>query len=54
MGKVMASSDPNAKASILEPADASNTFTIALDQNMKMLCETLGVVVLNPDELKGG
>lgn len=54
MGKVMASSDPSAKASILEPADASNTFTIALDQNMKMLCETLGIVVLNPDELKAG
>ena len=54
MGKVLASSDPNAKAQILAPADASNTFTIALDENMKMICETLGIVVLNPDELKAG
>ena len=30
-GKVWLVSSPNAKASILEPADISNTFTIALE-----------------------
>lgn len=54
MGKVIASEDPQGKAEILKPADASNTFTIDLEKNIDLLCETLALVIINPKELKAG
>lgn len=54
MGKVIASADPQGKAEILKPADASNTFTIDLEKNLDLLCETLALVIINPKDLKAG
>lgn len=53
-GKVIASKTTDGKAKILQPADASNTFTIDLEKNLEMLCETLALVILNPKDFKGG
>lgn len=53
-GKVIASKSTDGKAEILQPADASNTFTIDLEKNLEMLCETLALVILNPKDFKGG
>ena len=54
MGKTIAAKSTDAKAEILQPADASNTFTIDLDTNFSMLWETTGTVVLEPKDLNGG
>ena len=54
MGKVIASKSENGKAEILAPADASSTFTIELEKNLKLLWWTLGMTVLSPDEIKAG
>jgi len=54
MGKTIASKSTDGKAEILDPADASNTFTLDLDTNFELLWETLGMVVLDPKDLKGG
>jgi len=54
MGKVIASKSENGKAEILKPADASDTFTIELEKNLKLLWWTLGMTVLSPDEIKAG
>jgi hypothetical protein len=54
MGKTIAAKSVDAKAEILQPADASNTFTIDLEKNLDLLWETLGVVVIEPKELKAG
>jgi hypothetical protein len=54
MGKVISSEDPQGRAEILKPADASNTFTIDLEKNLDLLCETLALVIINPKELKAG
>lgn len=54
MGKTIAAKSTDAKAEILQPADASNTFTIDLDTNFSLLWETTGTVVLEPKDLNGG
>ena len=54
MGKVISSPDPQGKAEILQPADASNTFTIDLEKNLDLLCEALALVIINPKDLKAG
>ena len=54
MGKVIASKEKDGDAKILEPADASNTFTLDYEKNMDMLWETTGTVVIEPKELKAG
>ena len=54
MGKVIASKSEAGDAKILQPADASNTFTIDLTKNLDLLWETLGMVVLKPEELRAG
>lgn len=54
MGKVIASKTTDGKAEILKPADASNTFTVDLEKNLDLLCETLALVIINPKELKAG
>ena len=54
MGKVIASKSPDGKAEILKPADASNTFSIDLENSKDMLWETTGTVVVDPKELKAG
>lgn len=54
MGKTIAAKSTDAKAEILEPADASNTFKIDLDTNFDLLWETTGTVVLDPKDLNGG
>ena len=53
-GKVVASKTTDGDAKILQPADASSTFTIDLEKNLEMLCETLALVILNPKDFKGG
>jgi sRNA-binding carbon storage regulator CsrA len=53
-GKTIASKSTDGKAEILKPADASNTFTIDLEKNLDLLCETLALVIINPKELKAG
>lgn len=54
MGKTIAAKSTDAKAEILQPADASNTFTVDLEKNLDLLWETLGIVVIEPKELKAG
>lgn len=54
MGKVIASKDKDGKAQILEPADASNTFTFDFNKNFELYCECTGTVVIEPKELKAG
>jgi hypothetical protein len=51
---VIASKSEAGDAKILQPADASNTFTIDLTKNLDLLWETLGMVVLKPEELRAG
>lgn len=53
-GKTIASKTTDGKAEILQPADASNTFTIDLEKNLELLCETLALVIINPKDLKAG
>lgn len=52
-GKVLAGKTKEADAKILQPADASNVFTIDLDINFKMLWESTNTVIITPDLLKG-
>lgn len=54
MGKVIASKTTDGDAKILEPADASNTFTLDIEKNFDILWETTGTVVIEPKELKAG
>ena len=52
-GRVLASSDPNGDAKMLEPADASNTLTIALKKTIDAISDESSSVFIRPDELKG-
>jgi len=52
-GKVIGGKTKDADAKILQPADASNVFTIDLDINFKMLWESTNTVIITPDLLKG-
>lgn len=54
MGKVIASKDKEGNAKILEPADASSTFTLDFNKNFDLYCECTGTVVIEPKELKAG
>ena len=42
------------KAGIIEPPDISSSFLEDLNKNMKMYCDTLGIVMIDPKDLKGG
>lgn len=53
-GKVIASKTTDGDAKILEPADASNTFTLDFEKNMDLIWENTGTVVIEPKELKAG
>lgn len=53
-GKIIGSKSENGKAEILQPADASNSFTIDLEKNMELLWESTGTTVINIEDLKGG
>lgn len=52
-GKVIASKHDGGDAKILAPADASNTFSISLEKESRMLCVATKSVFLDPKELKG-
>lgn len=54
MGKVLGSKTDKGDAKILEPADASNTFTIELEKNLDLLWETVGIINLEPKDMSGG
>lgn len=54
MGKVIASKTKEGDAKILQPADASNTFTVDLEKNLDLLWECTATVVIEPKELKAG
>jgi hypothetical protein len=53
-GKVIAATNPDADAKILQPADASNTFTLSLKHSFEMLCYGVGARFVSPEDLKGG
>ena len=53
-GKVIAARNKDGDAKILQPADASNTFTLSLDNSLKFLCDSVGAVFIRPDEIKSG
>jgi len=53
-GKVIAARNKDADAKILAPADASNTFTLSLEQSLRVICDGVGAVFIQPGELKGG
>jgi hypothetical protein len=53
-GKVIKSSSKDGDAKILAPADASNTFTLSLENSFKAMCDGVGAVFVRPEELKGG
>lgn len=53
-GKVIAAKTKDGDAKILQPADASNTFTLSLDNAFNMMCDGIGAVFIRPEELKGG
>ena len=52
-GKVMGSKLEGGDAKILAPADASNTFSISLEQEMKALSNATNTVFIDYKELKG-
>ena len=52
-GKAMGSESSDGDAKILEPADASNTFTISLEQEFKAMCNAVNAVFIDYKELKG-
>lgn len=52
-GKVMGSKSENGDAKILAPADASNTFSISLEQEFKAMCNAVNAVFIDYKELKG-
>lgn len=53
-GKVIVSRTSEGDAKILAPADASNTFTLSLDECGKAIADGSGSVFIRPDTLKGG
>ena len=53
-GKVMASKTKDGKAEILQPANASDSFTLDLNKTLEMLWESTGTTVINIEDLKGG
>ena len=42
------------KAGVIAPSDVSTSFTLDLDKNLKMYCDSLGIVIIDPKDLKGG
>lgn len=52
-GKVMGSETEGGDAKILAPADASNTFSISLEQEFKAMCNAVNAVFIDYKELKG-
>ena len=52
-GKIMGSKSESGDAKILAPADASNTFTISLEQEFKALCNSVNAVFIDYKDLKG-
>lgn len=53
MGKVIGSQSKDGDAKILAPADASNTFSISLEQQFKAMCMATNTVIIDHKELKG-
>lgn len=53
-GKVLGSKSDDGTAKVLEPADCSNSFTLDLDTNTKLLYEVTSTTVVTPEDLKGG
>lgn len=52
-GKTIGSTTEGGDAKILAPADASNTFTISLEQEFKAMCNAVNAVFIDYKELKG-
>lgn len=53
-GKVIGSRTGEGDAKILEPADASNTYTLSLNNAFQALWDSTNTVAIRPSELKGG
>ena len=53
-GKVLAARNKDGDAKILQPADASNTFTLSLQNSFRMLCDSVGAVFIRAEDLRGG
>lgn len=53
-GKAIGFSNTDGKAGILSPPDASTSFLLDLEKNMKAWCDACGVTMIDPKDLKGG